>query len=234
MAAAPILLAVVVGLAAGVLRRGRFAAIGRTRLRHPEFLVVAIACGVVVDTFDVEPAGAIAVVGLIGGLAFTGVNIHLTGMAVIGVGLIANLVPVAVNGAMPVRPDALVEAEMVARADLDRVSLTGARELADDDTMLEFLGDTIPVRFTGQVLSIGDLIMIVGLADVVANLMLQRRRRRVPPSAVPSLAALGWHEGTDGRHVVDLRTTAPAVDLREPVAVGQAPSSSSTASPVHD
>jgi hypothetical protein len=217
---APILFAVCAGLFFGFLRRGRLASIARTRIRHPEFLAVAIGASLFVDATDAGPSGTIALAGLIGGLAFAVVNLHLTGMAVIAIGITANLLPIALNGAMPVRPEALVEAEMVTADELPRVSLNGARELSDDSTMLAVLGDTFPVRWTNQVVSIGDLIMMVGLADVVANLMRQRRRRRLHPSALPVLEALGWHEEIDltidtGDTTIDLREV---LDLREPVA----------------
>ncbi|MEQ8841167.1 MAG: DUF5317 family protein [Acidimicrobiales bacterium] len=211
MALAPILLAVCAGLVVGLVRRGRLTAIARTRIRHPEFLAVAIGASLFVDLTEAGPSGAIAVLGLLGGLAFAIVNLHLVGMTVIVVGIAANLLPVALNGAMPVRPEALVEAEMVTVDELDRVSLTGARELADDDTVLAGLGDTFPVRWTNQVVSIGDLIMMVGLADLVANLMLQRRRRRLHPSALPALEALGWHEE------IDLTVEQSTIDLRHRV-----------------
>ena len=227
MAIAPIILAICTGLGVGVVRRGRLSALAKTRIRHPEFFAVALVCSVVVDATDVGAPGTIALVGLIGGLAFTTVNIHLTGMAVIALGITANLVPVALNGAMPVRAEALVEAEMVSADELDRVTLSGARELTNDDTVLAALGDTIPARWTGQVVSIGDLIMIVGLTDVVANLLLQRRRRRLPASTLASLATLGWHEGTfEEGGLIDLRT--PPTTLDQPA------DSMISASPAHD
>ena len=210
MTLAPIILAVCAGLVVGFIRRGRLASIARTHVRRPEFLAVAIGSSLLVDLTDAGPSAAIAVLGLTGGLAFAAVNLHLAGMTVIAVGIAANLVPIALNGAMPVRPEALVEAEMVTTDELPRVVLHGARELADDSTMLAVLGDTFPLRWTKQVVSLGDLIMMVLLADVVANLMLQRRRRRLHPSALPVLEALGWHEE------LDLTTdTAAAVDLRD-------------------
>jgi hypothetical protein len=231
VAVAPIALALVIGLAAGLVRRGRFSALARTRLRAVPLLLAALVCGLIVDGIDVPRPGIWAVVGLVAGLAFAARNLHLVGMAVVGVGLALNLLPVAVNGAMPVRADALVEAGMVDEADLDRVSLEGAREIAGPDTRLDSLGDIVPIAFTGQVLSFGDLIMLVGLADVVANLMLQRRSRRLPTGAVKSLASLGWNESTPA--------DGGLIDLDEPVAAptlafaGQE-SAMTSASPVHD
>ncbi|GJM38647.1 MAG: hypothetical protein DHS20C19_20140 [Acidimicrobiales bacterium] len=241
MSVAPILLAVVVGVVFGFIRRGRLASIARTRVRHPEFLAVAVGCSLFVDMVDTDLAGAIALVGLVGGLFFAVVNIHLVGMLVITVGIVLNLLPVVLNGAMPVRGDALVEAEMVTADELPRVTLTGARELETDSTLLPVLGDTFPVRWTSQVVSIGDLIMVVGLADLVANLMLQRRRRRLPVSALPALEAMGWHEERidvtgDPVEAIDLRDTidvdaleSPTVDLRDQPSV-----SSTSANPAQD
>ena len=58
-------------------------------------------------------------------LAFAFRNIRLAGMAVVSVGIIANLVPLVLNGATPVRPEALVEAGMIDAADLEHVTLSG-------------------------------------------------------------------------------------------------------------
>lgn len=217
----PISLSLIAGVVIGIARRGRLAAVARTRVRHLELLVVALAASLIVDLFDVGGAGAIALVGLVGGLAFAIVNVHLVGMAVVGIGVSSNLLVVALNGGMPVRPEALVEAEMVTVDELDRVSLTGARVLADDDTVLGGLGDTFPVRWTGQVVSIGDLIMLVGVTDVVANLFLQRRRRRLPAGGDAALGAFGWPaDPEDPPETIDL-TDQPA-------------SANTTTSPVHD
>ena len=58
-----------------------------------------------------------------------------------------------------------------------------------------------------QVMSFGDLIVLVGLVAVVVNAMVQRRRRRLPASCLASLEAFGWHE-TDEREgaIIELRT----------------------------
>ena len=131
----------------------------------------------------------------------------IVGMAVIGVGIIANLVPIVLNGATPVRAEALVEAGMVETGNLDRVVVSGARAIADEDTRLGWLGDTIPIAVADQVVSFGDLIMLIGVANTIANLMLRRRRRHLPSSALASLEAFGWHETEEKLgSVVDIRT----------------------------
>lgn len=208
MAFAPLVLAIIIGFVVGIARRGRLRAIAGARVVSLPLFVIAVAIGVAVDQLDLPRPGWWALAGLVVAFAFTVRNLMIVGMAVIGVGIIANLVPIAVNGATPVRGDALIEAGMVDADEIERVVLSGPREVADDDTRLGWLGDTIPVAAADQVVSFGDLIILVGVADVIANLMLlRRRRRRLPSSALASLEAFGWHETEEELgSIIDLRT----------------------------
>ena len=90
--------------------------------------------------------------------------------------------PTMANGTMPVDPDALVAAGMADAADRDRIEVTGARHVLEDDDHLTFLADIIPVPWAGRVVSFGDLIVLVGVADTVANQLCRRRRRRPLPA----------------------------------------------------
>lgn len=213
MVVAPIAVAILIGLVAGALRRGRVASLTRTRLRRPLLLAVAVGGAVGADVLDLPAPAVFAFVGLLSGIAFSASNLLIPGMAVIGIGVAANLVPVALNGAMPVRADALVEADIVEPADVELVELRGARELADSDTLLELMGDVIPVPPFEQVISFGDLIVLVGLADVVTNLMRARRPLRLPRGSAATLSALGWEMPPDDDIFIDLRRSlddAPA------------------------
>ena len=202
---APIAVAILIGLVAGALRRGRLGSLTRTRLRRPLLLAIAVICALAADVLDVPSPAIFAFVGLLAGIAFAGSNLLIPGMVVVGIGVAVNLLPVALNGAMPVRADALVDAGIVAEADLDRVVLRGARELADSETSLEILGDVIPVPQVDQVMSFGDLIVLIGLTDVIANLMRVRRPLRLPRGARSSLEALGWDMPPDDDIFIDLR-----------------------------
>ena len=174
-----LLLAVVIGLIAGIVRRGDFPTILNTQIYHPEFLASSIVCAFVVSATDVDSDGVIAFVALVGAFAFTLMNLHLVGMVVISIGLALNLFVFILNFETPIRPNALVEAEIVTAEELERgVSISGHVELADSDTVLEILGDTFPIRLGEKVVSIGDLILLVGLANVTGNLMLGNQRRR--------------------------------------------------------
>lgn len=207
MAFAPLVLAVITALVIGTARRGHVTAIAGVRLYSLPLLFTTLAAGLAVNQFDVPAAQWWAVGGLVAGGVFVIRNLHLAGLGVIGIGIIANLAPIVVNGATPVRPMALVEAGMVDAADLDRVALAGARELSGAGTSLAWLGDTVPVAAFNQVMSFGDLIVLVGLVAVLVNAMVHRRRRRLPASCLASLEAFGWHE-TDEHEgaIIELRT----------------------------
>ena len=172
-------LAVIIGLVVGVIRRGDFPTILNTQIYHPEFLVSSAICAFFVSFTDIDSDGVIAFVALVGAFAFSIVNLHLVGMVVISIGLGLNLFVFILNFETPLRPNALVEAEIVTASELERgVTISGHVELADDDSVLDFLGDTFPIRWGEKVVSIGDLILLVGLANVTGNLMLGNQRRR--------------------------------------------------------
>lgn len=205
MIVAPIAIAILIGLVAGALRRGRLASLTRTRLRRPLLLALAVASALGADVLELPYPAVLALAGLLAGIAFAGSNLLIPGMMVVGIGISVNLLPIALNGAMPVRAEALVDAEIVAEADLDRVELRGARELADSETTLEVLGDVIPVPQLDQVMSFGDLIILIGLADVITNLMRVRRPLRLPRGAGASLVAMGWDLPPGDDIFIDLR-----------------------------
>ena len=174
-----LILAAIIGLIAGVIRRGDFPTILNTQIYHPEFLVSSAICAFFVSVTDIDSDGVIAFVALVGAFAFTIMNLHLVGMVILSIGLALNLFVFIINFETPVRPDALVEAQIVTAEELERgVTISGHVEAADEDSVLDFLGDTFPIRWGEQVVSIGDLIFLVGLANVTGNLMLGNQRRR--------------------------------------------------------
>lgn len=234
MAFAPLVLAVIIGFAAGLIRRGRLRSILGVRIVSLPLLALAIGIGFATDQFDLPQPGWWAFAGLVAALIFTIRNLMIVGMAVIGVGIVANLVPIVLNGATPVRAEALVEAGMVETGDLDRVVVSGARAIADEETRLGWLGDTIPIAVADQVVSFGDLIMLIGVSNTIASLMLRRRRRHLPSSALASLEAFGWHETEEKLgSVVDIRTELRPLYPADEGGIVRV-FASTTASPVQD
>ncbi len=177
MALIPVAVSVLVGIGIGLLTGGRLSSLRRFRVHGPAAIVLVIGCGIALDHYSPRGASLIAILGM-GAAAVVAVrNVHLTGIFVVSVGIVANLLPVAANGDIPVRSDALVEAGIVTESDLGLATLSGSRRFADQSTILSTLGDTIPIGLTNQVVSFGDLILLVGLVDLMANATHRQRRR---------------------------------------------------------
>ena len=181
-------LGIVLGLAAG----GRPSNIGRRPLHAVTALGAAVVLQAVPQLLDVSGTAGLACVLLSYVLlvVFALANIRLVGMPVVLVGLLCNVVVIGANGGMPVRAEAILAVDR--GADLADLDFGAKRHLEDGTDRLTFLGDIIPVRPIGQVLSFGDLILAVGIADLVFRLLRPlvpvRRRRR--PTAAEVLALL--------------------------------------------
>lgn len=187
-------LAIAVGLVAGVARRSRHRHLATPRLRALPVLAAGVAAqlasGVVAGT-------ALVLVSYVLLLAFAVRNLHLVGMPVVLVGLALNALVIGANGGMPVRAGALEAAGVIEPGEADGVAavdLGTKRHLEGDGDRLRFLGDIVPVPPLDRVVSFGDLVLYVGLADVVAHVV--RRRRRPGTDQVPP----GWT--TDDDHAV--------------------------------
>ena len=104
-------------------------------------------------------------------------NRHITGVAVVGVGLLLNLV-----GGGGERRDARARRAPWWRPAwsprASRSSVEDPRHLETPDDPLPVLGDVLPVPLTNEVVSFGDLIVIVGAADAVRELSRRRARPR--------------------------------------------------------
>jgi len=142
-----------------------------------------LVLGAAAQAFAVGLSGRGAVAVTAGGLVLLNVfavaNLHLTGMGVLAIGLAANLLVITVNGGMPVREKALVAAGLASSADVASVQLDGARHVESSSDYLMPLADIIPIPAFDAVVSFGDLIVAVALADVVAHLV-RRQRKREP------------------------------------------------------
>lgn len=171
---------VVVGLVVGLALRPRTTRFARPRIRLLGLLVAGVAGQLLAARSEGNTAVVMAVVSLAGLVAFSTVNLHLTGMGVMTVGLGMNLFAIMINGGMPVSARALVAADIVPAADVANVQLRGARHLERPSDSIAVLGDIIPMG--SQVVSFGDLIIGVATADVITHLVRRQRLRQASMS----------------------------------------------------
>ncbi len=213
MALLPTLLAITAGAALGVHWGGR---VDNLFAWRPP-LWQALVGGVVVLTFlDLLPIGGsfavlLRVLALGAVVAFGIVNLRVGGMVLVVVGTSLDLLVTVVNWGMPVSGSALVSAGIVDEADLAAVQLNGGRELAEG-ALLGFLGDVIPLPW-GHVISIGDVLVLVGVVLVTASVA---RRYQVGGGGASNyesrngLRLVGRAGPTDYRSALDALGRGPA------------------------
>lgn len=154
-----------------VLRGGRLANLGDIHLRMwwllPLGFLLQIATAWIPDSASWAEEGGLALilVSFVPLLGLVILNRDRTGMWLAGVGVLMNFSVIALNGGMPV----LAEAAEVAGGFAGGALALGEsyKHVAlDETTRLSFLADVIPIRLAnqGQVVSLGDVFLAVGLA----------------------------------------------------------------------
>lgn len=144
---------VVLGLLAGIGLGGDWRRLTRVQLRAGLLLI---------------PAALIRVTGLVVALPLAcyeaalllfavvaALNYRLQGAVVIAAGILLNLAVVAINGGMPVSPEAAAVAGLQVPSDGLHIPLTKS-------TLLPALADVIPVALFRNVYSVGDVLLAIG------------------------------------------------------------------------
>jgi len=179
-----VLLVLIVAVAASRLRGGRVANLAQASLSRPWLLFLAVALQVAVDLGtssgflgDASGTGwALLVTSQLVVLGFVVANRHLPGMALVALGLAFNAVVMAANGAMPVDPEAIRALGME-----DPELIPGKHTLLGEHTLLPWLADIIPVRPLRSIISVGDVVLGLGLVPLTHALMLR------PPAGPPAV-----------------------------------------------
>ncbi len=182
-------MAVVIGGALGFALGGRATDAAEARFRAWWLLPVGVGLQAAPSLLDVGADRAFVWVAAsyLVLSAFVVVNLHLVGMPVVLLGLAMNVVVIGLNQGMPVRTDALLAVGATSQEDLATVVLDSKHHLETGEDRLTWLGDIIPVRPTGEILSFGDLVLAVGTGNVIFRVLKPARRTRTRgPSAVPS------------------------------------------------
>lgn len=124
--------------------------------------------------------------GLLLGFGF--MNLHLVGMGVVMVGMASNAMVIGLNDGMPIRPSAVVAAGLASPDEVQRMRADVKRRPEQPSDRLVVLSDIVPVPPLREVVSFGDLVIGVGVADVVVHLMRPRNRRRSTQDPTPQPA----------------------------------------------
>lgn len=183
-------------LAISMFRGGRLANLADIELRSWWLLIVAVALQVgtrfVSDTSAGETLGVAMVLVSFGLLMVMVVlNRARPGMWLAGLGILMNFTVIALNGGMPVMAEA---ARVASGFTVTTPDLSGSFKhiLLDETSRLTFFADVIPLRLgsIGQVISLGDVFLAVGLGRFLEH-ELRRPRRffRRGASAKPGSAA---------------------------------------------
>jgi hypothetical protein len=176
------------GCLIGRSRGGRWSGVTSARLNGSGWLVLGISTILVLNLIGPAVPLAWALIGALGFGVFGIKNLQITGMIVLLVGLFMNLAPVVANGAAPVSELALVSVGEVNNSGAPVIE--GLRESSETATAFSAFGDVIPVPLFNVVVSLGDLVMLVALADIAMNLFLRHRTRSSDSGGV-TFASIG-------------------------------------------
>lgn len=173
------IVAVVVGVAAGLLAGGRLSNAGDQPVRGVAVLASGVALQLLAQMADVGgSAGLVLVLGSYVLLAtFAVVNLRMWGMPIVLLGLLMNAVVITVNGGMPVRGSAIVAAGIADADEVAELDFGAKHHLERQRDDLVVLADILPVRPLREVLSYGDLVASFGVANVIYRRLRPRRVR---------------------------------------------------------
>jgi hypothetical protein len=170
---------VVVALLGALALGGSLHKLASTPFRHPWLVFAGLVLQVGVQLLSDRglpetTAFALLLVSMGTIVVFLVLNLRLPGMALAGIGLALNLVVIAANGAMPVAPRAAASIGLT----ISEGQAGLKHEVMDADTSFPWLGDAIPVSPLRTVLSLGDVVLALGLALFVFEATKKRAGRR--------------------------------------------------------
>lgn len=165
---------VVVAVAVSYARGGRLGALADAPIRAPWLLFLGLGAQLGVDLAAGRgyladaggPGLAILVVSQMLVVGWLLLHRHLAGVWLVALGLALNAVVIAANGAMPVDP-AAVRALGLGELEVP----VGKHTLLTDDTRLPWLADILPLPPLRSIVSVGDLVIAVGLLPLTHALM---------------------------------------------------------------
>ena len=185
------LIAAVIAGAVAVLRGGSLKALADTRFEMVWLLFAGLALQLGAQIWapswlDGAPGTAVIVVSNLAVVVFLIANRRLPGVLLIALGLGLNVLVIALNGAMPVSLAAArsagVDPPPPGRADVEH-------ERLNDDTKLPWLTDVLAIPRAQQVFSVGDVVLGLGVADLVYRRATSNKKGRRRASTKSSAAS---------------------------------------------
>ena len=171
-----------IALAIAVLRGGRLTNLGDVELRAWWLLLIALGLQLGTSFLpDSDWSDGLGVALVLSSFFFLMVlvllNRNRTGMWLAGLGVLMNFTVIALNGGMPVLAEA---AEVASGFEVTEPDLSGSFKhvLLDESSRLTVLSDVIPLRLgsLGQVISLGDVFLAVGLGRFLEQELRRPRR----------------------------------------------------------
>src|SRR3954452_5175850 len=145
-------IAVGAGLVVGLLGGGSLQELGRRRFRLWPLLPIGIALQLpLLDALG--SGGLLAAYACL--LVFAVANLRFVGMGLVVLGIALNMVPIAADGGMPVRQQAVVDAGISSSGDVAQLGLDRKHHLQRPSDRVTVLGDIIPLSPLHEVLSFG-------------------------------------------------------------------------------
>lgn len=177
-------LAVLLGVVVAIARRSDLAALAGLRFRGLWFCFLAFALKLVLFAFGAHGSQFIVAYGMWLQLAITVIllgivaaNVHLPGMPVVLIGLLANLLVITANGGrMPVTVTALRATDQAGLIPILQRHEDPGHLLVDAATRLPWLADWIPLNaLNHKVVSPGDILAALGLTVTVGFAVPRRK-----------------------------------------------------------
>ena len=184
-----ILYAIPVGIVVGILLRGRLSGIASLQLRAGVVMVAGLWAQVLLFSTPIgnslgSAAPAAYVTSTFAVLVAILVNLHIPGLSFVAAGAASNLLVIVANGgSMPASAAAYAEQGRTLGDTYTNTALL-------HEPALGFLGDVIglPAWLPGtNVISLGDILIAIGIAVTLATAMVRARQTRsivIEPTAV--------------------------------------------------
>lgn len=229
---------VCIGVALGLARGGRLNALRSVRPQWWGLLLGGFVIQAFAESVDIAGATSLSVIGMFALVVGLVKNAPLRGALIAAFGVSMNLVVMAINGAVPIRFEALSEAGII-DSTTERSQITSVGhllELETADSRLAFLGDTIPIGLLESVISIGDLVTFAGVIVIISGLIAARRTVGVDVDQIFALRApavrdaeepilhldtdlaemFGTPSPTEEAGVLDIAFDKPVIDVSSP------------------